>query len=58
MSKKTYNQPSVKVIELEMEDLLLQGSQVEPQTFSLNEEEVGEYTGKPETKPNSWGVMW
>ena len=54
MNKKIYNQPSMKVIELESNDILA-GS--DPTPKKIFDDPVEEYQGEGEA-PSGWGVQW
>lgn len=58
MNKKIYNQPSMKVIELEGNDILA-GSNI-PSAFNLNDDQVDNYDDhehEVETR-DVWGTQW
>lgn len=56
--KKQYTQPSLKAIEIDNQDVLMQMSIREPRAFRMSEQEVAE---RPEDSPvpaDLWGSQW
>lgn len=57
MNKKEYKKPSMKVIELDSNDIIC-GSPGDPSRMSLYEEHIDENQAPSDERSIIWGIQW